>query len=677
VIEDATGAPVAGATVTSYAFTSGATFHARAAADGSFELPDAAGAVRIVARHEGLGSGSLVVVPSGETVVVRLSPGGGIRGRVISDENGAAIPACRVLAVRIQGWEENRAVSEWLLRKLLPEDLAIGAAATTGSDGGFEMTRIAPGYYTVLALVEGQMLTAGRAAEVEAGSTAEVEIRNPAAAPFFLDVIDQDRGEPLDGATFEVLYEDIAAPMPAQYRGDGVYELRSGYRNGFHALVRVSRSGYAPRILFVSGGAGYHRRAALGRGAAIAGHVRTSDGPLPQALVFVVAWNTLVGTAVTDADGGFEIEALDAPEHVHAYALHPSLECIADLRFQLRDGERHVLEIGGAGGAAIEGRAVLGGAPATDAWIGLWGPSIASTYTDSSGAYAIEGLDPGRYQVTFDTDRQTSRHNVEITAGKRTRLDFGAPCLLAGTVVCAGTGSPAAGLKDPTVVVRSTTGECATAKVGDDGRFRLYVEPGVYEIDCESADVHALERPRVDLTRETESGPVTLRVERDPQDGRIVLDVKDTRTGDPVPTGCWGSGPVAWLDDKRFAGARIEVKELSLGLHRLTVWSDAHAPTTVEIKLTPQRRDVRQVVLLQPSEALRVGYIPRGAPEAIAGLRRKDVILSFPSIAALNAALASAHGAVAIEIDRDGERKTITLPSGEIEAQLENILLGR
>jgi len=682
VVEDATGAPFTGAAVTAYAFATRATSRATTAAGGSFAFPDAVGAFQIVARHEGLGSAAVVAVPSAEPVILRLSPGGGIRGRVISAENGAAIPACRVLAVRVQGWEEDQDVSEWLLLKLLPEELLIEAVATTRSNGEFEMAEVAPGFYMVLAHVEGQVLSAGSGVKVETGSTAEVEIRKPATAPFFLDVIDQDTGEPLDGArfeVFEVMCEGIAAPMPAQYRGDGVYELRSGYRNGlFHVLVRIRRDGYAPRCLFVHCGEGNHERAALGRGAAVAGHVRTSDGPLPQAFVFVVAWNTLVGTAVTGADGGFEINGLDAPEDVIVYALRPSLESIAELRFQLRDGERHVMEIGGAGGAAIEGRVILGGAPVADTWVTLWGPCDSNTQTDPDGAYAFEGLDPGRYHVTFDTDGQTFEQEVDVERGKRARLDFDAPCLLSGMVVDAGTGAPVADREHLEVIVSSTSGDHVTdAKLGDDGRFRLWVAPGFYEIHCESPDVHGLEGPRVDLTREAESGPVTLRVERDPQDGRIVLDVKDARTGDPVSKGHWGLEPLPWIASKKLAGARIEVKELSLGLHRLTVWSDEHAPTTVEITLTPQRKDVRQTVLLEPSEAVRVGYIQRGAPEAIAGLRRGDVILSFPSVAAMEAALASARGAVAIEIERDGERKTITLPSGEIEASLENTLLGR
>jgi len=133
---------------------------------------------------------------------------------------------------------------------------------------------------------------------------------------------------------------------------------------------------------------------------------------------------------------------------------------------------------------------------------------------------------------------------------------------------------------------------------------------------------------------------------------------------------------VRWLPEG-FVQGRIDSDQLCTGLHRYRVWSDAHAPTEVEITLTPERKEVRQTVLLQPSEAIRVGHIERGAPEAIAGLREDDVILSFTSVAALRSALASARGAVAIEVERAGERRTVTLPAGEIAADLENILLGR
>jgi hypothetical protein len=183
----------------------------------------------------------------------------------------------------------------------------------------------------------------------------------------------------------------------------------------------------------------------------------------------------------------------------------------------------------------------------------------------------------------------------------------------------------------------------------------------------------------VDLTRNTESGPVALRVEHDPQDGRIVLDVKDARTGGPVLKGKYWEGREDWIlpEDKNFTQGCIERDQLSTGVHGFRVWSDTHARTTVEITLTREWKVVRQAILLQPSEAVRVGYIERGAPEAIAGLRRDDVILSFPSVAALRSALASARGAVAIEVERAGERRTVTLPAGKIDADLENILLGR
>jgi hypothetical protein len=278
VLEEGSDIPVSGAAVTAYAFATGRTLRGTTGEDGTFDLHDAfaPGQVfQLVVRHEGLASASLRVVLSDGPVEIRLSGGGGIRGRVISAENGTPISPCRVCAVRM----DDLVLDAWLLRSLLPVDMAVEAEATTGSGGGFEMAHVAPGAYALFTAAEGPALRAGRSVEVEAGSTAEVEIREPGTAPFFIDVIDEGSGEPLGGARFEVVGESIVSSLPAQYRGDGVYELRRGYRNG-HFLglfVRVRRDGFAPRILRVGGGSpGQHWRAALGRGAAITGHVRTA-----------------------------------------------------------------------------------------------------------------------------------------------------------------------------------------------------------------------------------------------------------------------------------------------------------------------------------------------------------------------------------------------------------------
>jgi hypothetical protein len=210
-----------------------------------------------------------------------------------------------------------------------------------------------------------------------------------------------------------------------------------------------------------------------------------------------VAWrNTLVATATTGADGGFEINGLDAPEDVMVLVLRPSLDPMPELRFRLHAGERRILEIGGAEARAIEGRVIVGGAPAADAWITLWGPFDSSATTGSDGAYAFEGLDPGRYDVLIRTDGQEFSRVVDV-GEKRVRLDIEAPCLLHGMVVDAVTGAPVTGLKQ--VVARRVeppTRGHARAVTDDDGRFRLHVERGLYEVDCEdSDDVHAVSVP--------------------------------------------------------------------------------------------------------------------------------------------------------------------------------------
>jgi S1-C subfamily serine protease len=121
---------------------------------------------------------------------------------------------------------------------------------------------------------------------------------------------------------------------------------------------------------------------------------------------------------------------------------------------------------------------------------------------------------------------------------------------------------------------------------------------------------------------------------------------------------------------------------LSLGTHRYRIWSDAHAPTRVEVTLSLDRRVVTETVALRPAEAVRIAEIRRGGAGWVAGLRDGDVIRAVngnptASVAALHAALAGTPLPVAIEYERGAEKRTTTLTANRIGAEVENILLGR
>jgi len=701
VVEERAGNPVAGASVVAYAFEAGTTLKATSSADGSFGFPDAAGQVfDVVTRHPGFGAVSLRASPSDQPILVRLPAGGGLRGRVVSAPHGAAVSPCRVSAFRCRGESEPWDPHAALLQQLLPDDLVMETTVSTRSDGSFEMTGLRPGPYALLVAGEGfaprsvGSWNSKERIEVRAGAATEVEVTLPATAALFIDVTDEETGEPLDDARFEAVIGaerwSTSVPVPA-IGSDGAYELRVGY--GVHRIedtgLRISRDGYAPRTMRFSGQqAGYRFTIALGRGGAILGHVWGSGKPAQGSIVLVenVGSGSVVASAIADPLGAFDIGPLAAGEELAVHAYDRALDPIAVVTLTLENGEERVLEIGGRT-TAVEGRVLVGGVPAASASVRVSGASDSgSAATGKDGRYCVEGLSAGRHEVEVFADDADFQRFVDLKEGQRLRLDIDASVAITGVVVDAGTGGPiadAAELQLEVSAERTGTPGSNSADVEADGRFRLYVEPGAYELGVpESEDLYVTERPPVEATEGGEYGPVTLRVLRDPKDGRIDLDIKDAATGETVADGDYKHSCKLTRGWGSFEHGVIEEEALSLGTHRFRVWSEAHAPRRVEITLSLDRRTVRQTVALPPGEAVRIAEIRRGNAGWVAGLRVGDLIIACngkptTSIAALDAALDAASGEVAIEFERAGERRTATLARNSIGAELENILLGR
>ncbi len=702
VVEEGTGNPVAGAVIAVYAFETGRTLKTASSEDGSFDFPGAAAgtAFQVVARHPRFGAAWLRSTPSDRPILVRLPADGTLRGRVISVQDRAPVSPCRISVFRCRPEHEPWDPHAARLQQLLPEDLVIEATASTQADGSFEMTGLRPGPYAQLVAAEGfgprslGWWNEKERVEIRPGTVAEVEIALPGTAAFLVDVSDEETGEPLDAVRFEAVLRaerwSMLVPVPAT-GGGGAYELRAGYgeRDFETTQVRVSREGYGPRtVLFGGQKAGYRFTVALGRGGTILGHVRDSGGPAPGALV-LVEWTmagSVVGSAITGPDGAFEIGPLAAGDELAVHAYDRALDPIAVVTLALENGEERVLEIGGAA-SAIEGRVVVAGRPAANAAVRISGASDSdSAATGRDGRYCVEGVRAGRHEVEVFTDDAYFQRYVDLAQGQRLRLDIDASSVIDGIVVDAETGAPladAADLQLEVVAVPIGAAGSNSADVDRDGRFRLPVEPGVYELDLpDSEEVYVIERPRVEVTQLQGAGPITLRAVRDLRDGRIVLDIKDAATGETVADGDYDSRSKSASGWGSFEHGVLEEEGLSLGTHRFGIGSDAHARTRVEITLSPERKVVRQTVALRPAEAVRIAELNRGGPGWVAGLKAGDVIRACngkatTSIAALEAALAEARGPVALDFERAGERKIVTLPANRIGAEIENILLGR
>ncbi|HEX5136335.1 MAG TPA: carboxypeptidase regulatory-like domain-containing protein [Planctomycetota bacterium] len=701
VVDDRTDAPVAGAAVTACAFATGTVLSTASAADGTFAFPDAAGAglVELVARHEGYGSTSIRCSTADDPIVVRLRPGGGLRGLVVTAEGRVAVSPCRVSALRCRQDDEPWHPHDALLRQTLPSNLILQASTSTDARGSFEMADLRPGPYALLVQADGfapcalGWLRDEERVEVRPGAVADVEVALPRTEAFLVDVIDEETGTPLDDVSFELgLHVErwsTFAPATAVRDRDGAYELRAGY--GEHRFestwLRVNHAGYASRVLTFSGqNAGYRFRVALGKGGTVLGHVWSSGKPMAGALV-VVEWEVaglVIGSAVTGADGAFAIGPLEAGEKLAVHAYDQAHDPIAAISLVLGNGERRTLEIGAAGATAIEGFVAVGGKPVAGANVRVSGASDADVATGRGGRYRFEGLSAGRYEVEVFTDGSYFDRYVDLAAGRCLRLDIQASVAIPGVVIDADTGLPLTGIEALEVVAsREAIPDSDAADVDREGRFQLHVEPGVFDLDLpESEEVYVVERPRVDVTAGTDSEPVTVRVVRNRKDGKIDLDIKDGATGETVLEGAYEYEFKRTTGAGSFEDGALTEEGLALGTHRFRIHTEAHAPTTVEVALTPARKVVRQTVTLRPADAVRITEVQRGGPAARAGLEVGDVILSCngnptTSIAALRAALKAARGGVSVEYERGGERKVVTLAANVLGVGIENVLLGR
>jgi hypothetical protein len=366
---------------------------------------------------------------------------------------------------------------------------------------------------------------------------------------------------------------------------------------------------------------------------------------------------------------------------VHVYDRTLERE-IAILPLVLQNGERRTLDIGGRAATSIEGRLSLGsGGPVGGAvvWVESREGERVRGWTNPDGRFRFEGLRPGRYEVLACASFVRLARRVDVAEGQCVRVEMDVGRWISGKVLDAQTREPVTDVPYLDVVARlvdAPSEDVACAEVERDGSFQVHVaETGLYELDCpDSHELYAIERPRVEVVDKTRE--IMVRVVRDTKDGQVALDVCDAATGEVVADGRCEHHCKWSTSEERFEDGRIEESGLPVGLHEFRVWSDVHAPSIVEITLTPERDTVRQTILLRPSEAVRVVEIERGGPAARAGLRVGDVITSVRSRAELRRALEAVDEAITIGFERAGERKIVTLPV-DFGAEVENILLGR
>ena len=131
---DVTGGPISGATVRVLRRAiPHETTVARTGPDGAFAVWTAAGPVTVLAEAQQYASARIAHVAPSADLVVRLTPGSTVSGRVVAEHSGDPVPGVRVRAIWPGTWNDPTQPS-----------------ATSDSGGAFEIRGLEPGRYALV-----------------------------------------------------------------------------------------------------------------------------------------------------------------------------------------------------------------------------------------------------------------------------------------------------------------------------------------------------------------------------------------------------------------------------------------------------------------------------------------------------------------------------------------------
>jgi Carboxypeptidase regulatory-like domain len=427
--------------------------------DGGFTLDDvAAGKWDVQVRAAGYEEGRVggIAVEEGSTVEgvdVRLSRGGVISGRVTDARSAQPVRDATVRAELSGGGGGPRI-------RFGPEDNP--NEASSDALGQFQITGLPPGSYTV---------TASHPDWTEA--TERVELKEAAAAV----ELKMTTGASVGGTVIGVGQRPVAGASVALSPGGGGSGMRGPFADGdqstitdaagrfrfdrltagrysLTASLRSQSSSSVEVVVQANDPGSRDVTLSLGIGATLKGLVTG----LPDALRAGVNVNAsgsddFFATTRTGADGAFEISGVPVgPINLGARAgdfVNGSRSASAQVvvaEGQLEANAEIVFE----SGFRLDGHVSRGGKPVTDAIVNAFPEGGgrnqgASGRTDDSGAFALEGLQAGTYNVSAMpmSGGGGIRKTIPVTAD--TSLDLEAPLArLAGSVLEQGSGRPLA-----------------------------------------------------------------------------------------------------------------------------------------------------------------------------------------------------------------------------------------
>ncbi|MFN8091048.1 MAG: carboxypeptidase regulatory-like domain-containing protein [Vicinamibacteria bacterium] len=599
-------------------------FHAE---DGAFTVDDVPAGrwmVEAFARGYQNGSAAGIVVGEGEAaegVELRLSRGSVVSGRVVESRAGRPVLGATVRAEQAGG--EGR-----MMIRLGGEQGEL--EALTDAEGRYEIAGLSAGSWT---------LTASHPDWSDA--SARVEIKDAAASAD----LKMGRGGAVAGSVVAGGRPVGGAQVVLQQAGDSGFRMSAGMFGGgeqqattdeggrfrferltpgrYSAVATLREQASAPAEAVVTGDEAQEVQLVLAQGARVRGVV----SGLPEAQLSGVnvtgqSGGDYFASTRTGGGGAFELTGVpEGPLTLRAtsgdFVAGGSRSAQASLTIAPGQAEA-AAEIVFEPGFRVDGHVTRGGRPVVDATVMASpetpGRPTASSRTDETGGYLLEGLQEGRYSITaMGTDSAPIRQSVALTGD--TTVDLEAPpAKLAGVVVDADGGRPLA-----EVAVRIEDGSAATrfvsmATTDSAGRFAFEdLEPRSYRVTFQKAAYEADTRELV----ASESSDARVELRRG--DG-VVLEARDGLFATPL-RGLFvrvvdGAGNAAFAGSVTLDGeGRGEIPALKAGSYELRAESQGYAPVRLPLAV--------------PSRTLTLALTPGGTLEIQAGPQTLAVPDSF------------------------------------------------
>jgi hypothetical protein len=531
-------------------------------------------------------------------------------------------------------------------RHLWPAPMAEREPVTSDEQGAFQMSHVAAGSHSFLAVAPGY--AQGGELDVQVPPQEPVRILLDRQSLILGQVVDDATGAPVAGAEL-LLYRHghvVNEGTPEHTDDQGRFTLRLGHGEYHLTAKQGDRAGAYPGRLRV----GRHSERdgliiRLSSAGSLSGRVSARSSREPLERLFVAVQHVGSGmelSAVAEPDGRYRMENLAPGE----YSVNAEARGLVPLKrggVHLKGGQHLTVDLVLLREASVEGTITdVQGRPVAHASVSAkaldsqdpegWGEYPWAS--NEEGHYRIERLAPGRYLVQAQSPNEgpVATRELTLTEGQIAKADFTITDTSGHVegVVRRATGEPL--IHDVTISADSDDESLSTgiSPSQEGARFRLTLKPGTYVLTAEYADVG---EPGPEQRVTVETGK-TVQVVLTVPDGAVETSgiVLDSR-GEPAP-----KAMVALSNDELDASDRTDERG------RFTMKTPARsagAVVTLTAELGPESTTVEnvrvgsgdQVLRLRQASSLKGRILPQaGGPVSgftLTVTRRKDATVLF------------------------------------------------